>query len=84
MLPPTIPTARPAGPKSTPANDEAVATVVLDEGDLVDPGDISDRVEHVGVCVVGAFGTAEHRQREIEAHGAVLRARGLVGIIPIV
>ena len=51
------------------AHHEAVAAVVLDEGDLVDPGDVADGVEHVGVRVVGAFDVGEHRQREVEAHG---------------
>ena len=51
------------------ADHEAIAAVVLDESDLVDPGDVADGVEHVGVRVVGAFDVGEHRECEVEVDG---------------
>ena len=48
--------------RERPANDEPIATVVLNESDLVYPRNVADGVEHVGVRVVGAFDVAEHRQ----------------------
>ena len=57
--------------------------MVLDERDLVDPGDVTDGVEHVGVRVVGAFDVGEHRECEVEAHATVLRACRGRGVIPI-
>ena len=57
--------------------------VVLDERDLVDPGDVSDGIEGVGVRMVGAFDVAEHGDCEVEAHAAVLRAHRRACVIPI-
>ena len=48
--------------RERPANDEPIATVVLNESDLVYPRNVADGVEHVGVRVVGAFDVAEHRE----------------------
>ncbi len=61
-------------PGECPAYRNPVATVMLDERDLVNPRDITGGIAHVGVGALCTFGTWKDDKREIEAHETVLLA----------
>ncbi len=62
-------------PGERPANDDSIALMVLDKGDLLCPRLARRLAQRVGVSTLGTTGVLEHHQREIQARRLHLNRR---------